>query len=164
MIIDKKKFMGMQKEHREQMLGALFQAEHQNFTKKQIGVDIDVPIGYSVRAAVILECELPDEIVKKIFVIEHDANSFIKKIDIDNYSEYAAQMAKTKIFVPERDDLFVITPSGTPYEEYKKERGKLVFVDLDSILKGVNEHYNNNRELRDVLRHYGFVQEREAKF
>jgi|ETN01SMinimDraft_4_1059930.scaffolds.fasta_scaffold35915_2 hypothetical protein len=159
-MVTKKQFAEITKEHQEHILAALFKAEHKTFTNIKVGLDIDTSKAYSIRVAVILMCELPDEIVKKIFVIQQDSNKFISKLDVAEFSEYAAELEKTGFFVPERDDLVVITPEDVPVEAYKNLRGKIIFMSIDTVLKGLDDKYEDNRELRDVLRHYGFVREK----
>ena len=163
MIISKKQFLELPSEHREQIIAALFEAQHPNFTKEHVGVDIDVPAGYSVRVAAILACELPKEIVKKLFVLQQDSNDFITKLDLEEFSEYAVQLKKTGIFDPERDDLWVISSGKWKFSAYNNMRGKIIFSDIGTLLKGIEEKYNTNRELRDVLRHYGFVKEKDTE-
>lgn len=163
MIITREQFLKLPLEHREHILATLFAAQHQNFSRTQCGVDIDVPAGYSVRAAAILECDLPDEIVKKIFVLQQESNEFIERLDVAEFSEYAKQLGKTGVFQPDRDDLFVITPGKKSIEAYKNRRGKLVFMGVDIVLEGVEKKYASSRELRGVLGHYGFVKDADEE-
>tara|TARA_Y100000034_G_scaffold113857_1_gene149314 strand:- start:4198 stop:4782 length:585 start_codon:yes stop_codon:yes gene_type:complete len=162
-MIPRKKFLAIPENQREQIIAALFQAKHSNFTKKEVGLDINVPAGYSIRISAILTCELPKEIVKKIFVMQQDSNDFISALDVEEFSDYAAQLQKTGQFVPDRDDLWIISPSKHTFQAFKNARGSIIFVGIDDILKGIDEKYDTDRELRDVLRHYGIVKEGESK-
>ncbi|MFH1450424.1 MAG: hypothetical protein ABIF92_00395 [archaeon] len=162
MLVSKKKFLALPLAHQERIVEALFLAEHKNFSKSKAGIEINVPAGYSIRAAAILECELPKEIVKKIIVLEQDANEFISKLDVDEFSEYAAQLEKTGIFLPARDDLIVITPENVPPEAYRNKKGKLIFISIDTVLAGIDEQYDKDKKLRKVLQHYGFVKDKDT--
>ena len=83
MIINRKQFLDLQMEHREHILAELFEAEHQSFKIKNIGVDLNIGTGYTIRVAVVLSCELSNEIVKKIVVLEQASNDFIQSLDIN---------------------------------------------------------------------------------
>jgi len=159
MIINRKQFLDLQMEHREHILAELFEAEHRSFKIKNIGVDLGIGTGYNVRIAVMLSCELSDEIVKKIFVLEQESNDFLQSLDINELSEYAVKLKETGIFHPERDELWVLSSDIHSTEMFKHEHGKLIVTDTAKILQKAEEHYDTKRELRDVLRHYGFVKE-----
>lgn len=167
MVITKKQFIELPVAHREQIIAALFEATQQSFQKKEVGVDIDVPAGYSVRVAAILACEEPDIIVKKIFVIQQDSNEFIEAPDVDELSTYVAELDKTPVFDSNRDDVWVITSQKVPVEAYRNEeegaRSKIVFTDVDKLIGGIEEHYDKDEKLRHVMQHYGFVKDKDKE-
>lgn len=166
MIITKEQFLALPRAAQEHIIEAIFRNDNKNFTKSKAGLEIDSTKGYSIRVAALLTCELPDEIVKKIFVLQQDSNEFIVKLDLDEFSEYASELEKSGQFVPERDNLVVLTQSDTKYQEYNNEKsshGKLIFMSVSYLLNGIDQKFVKNANLRHILQHYGFVKEKDEE-
>jgi len=155
-MISKSKFSKLPQDQKEKIIAALFQAKYQGFDSED-GVDINVPAGYTVRAAAVLTAEEHDALVKKIFVVFEESNSFITEVDIDTISEYAKQLEKAGRFVSTRDDLWFVTNQKWTFQAYQVADGRILLMDLDMIMKGIEKYYGEDRELRDTLRHFGLV-------
>jgi len=156
-MIQKENFMRLAEEQKENVIDAMMQAKYKGFTSKA-GVVIDVPAGYSVRAATVLTCEEQHETVKKIFVILEESNDFIDKFDINTVMEWLDQLKQAKQLDPERDDFWLITTEKLTFEAYDIARGNINIMDVDTFLEGAKKYYEKSRELRDILRHYQIIQ------
>lgn len=155
-MISKRQFSKLPQEHKEKIIAALFQAKYPGFDAED-GVDIDVPAGYTVRVAAVMTAEEHNTIVKKIFAIFEESNSFVTEVDIDTISEYANQLEKAGRFVSTRDDLWFVSNQKWTFQAYQVADGRILLMDLNMILEGIKKYYDDDRELRDTLRHFGLV-------
>lgn len=159
-MIKKENFDNLKRVQKERVVAALFNAKYQGFSS-EAGITIKVPAGYNIRVAALLKCEEKDEIVKKIFVILGEFNESITSFDIDTVVQHAEELEKTGTFKKERDELWLIVNKKWTFEAYEHAKGKIVLMDMDALIEGINKYYSRNnkksRELRDVLRHYGLI-------
>ncbi|MFH1424917.1 MAG: hypothetical protein ABIG20_04595 [archaeon] len=158
-MISKAVFLKLKQDQKERVLAALFEAKFKSFSILKESVVIDVPAGYSVRVAAVLQCEEQDEIVKRIFVVMEEFNDFLTTKDINEIYTHVDELAKTGEFVPERDDFWVVTNEKWTYEAYEYARGKVALMDADAVIEGIEKYYDKSRELRDAVRHFGLVKE-----
>ena len=137
-MLTKMKFQNLSKDQKEKAIAAFFKLKYPAFQLKS-GVDFDVPAGFKVRAAALLTAEDQKEIIKKIFVILEEFNTFITKVDVDAIMEYVEQLHHIGAFVPERDEFWLVSNQKWDYEAYAFAKGKIVLMDLDTLIEGINK-------------------------
>jgi len=157
MTITKEQFLALKEAQKEHIIAALYAARYTGFSVER-GVDITVPAGYSVRVAVLLVAEEPDEVVEKRFILLEEFNDFITAHDMDKLIDYADQLAQTGKFKPERDTLTIVTNEKWTYTAYELVKGKIELIDVESLLKKIPKYYEKDRELRNVILHYTSVE------
>ena len=150
-------YLKLTQPQQEKIIGAILGAKYEG-ASYETGMDVDVPAGYSIRIAVRLKWELPDEVVKNIFVIQQESNDFITKLEVEEISMYAEQLKAAKVFCPERDEFWVVTNQKWTYAAFEHAHGQIVLTSVDDLFKAIPELYDKDRNLRDTLRHYGLVE------
>ena len=137
-MLTKMKFQNLSKEQKEKAIAAFFKLKFPAFQLKS-GVDFDVPAGFKVRAAALLTAADQREVIKKIFVILEEFNTYISKVDVDTIMEYVEQLHHIGAFSPERDEFWLVSNQKWDYEAYAFAKGKIVLMDLDTMVEGVNK-------------------------
>ena len=150
-MFSRKRLELLPKATREKVIAALFKAKFPGFAVKS-GIDIDVPAGYSVRVAALLTLEEQREIVKKVFVVMEEFNAFITKVDIDTIVEYTEQLKETGVFHPERDDFYLVTNQRWTYEAFTYAKGKIVLMDLDTVIEVINKYLEKESRRAETLK------------
>ncbi len=157
-MLTKAKFQNLSKDQKEKAVAAFFRLKFPSFQLKS-GVSIDVPAGYSVRAAALLTAAEEKQVIKKIFVVLQEYNTFISKVDIDAIMEYAEQLHLVNAFVPERDEFWLVSNQKWTYEAHAYAKGKIVLMDLDTLVEGVNKILDREdkkaNELKKALQQIG---------
>jgi len=137
-MITKSKFQNSSKEQKERIVTSFFKSKFSGFQAKS-GIDIDVPAGYKVRVAAQLIAEEEREIIKKIFVVLEEFNTYLTKVDVDTVIEYAEQLHQAGVFDPKRDEFWLVTNQKWTYEAYVYSKGKIVMMDTDTLIEGINK-------------------------
>ena len=137
-MLTKMKFQNLSKGQKEKVVAAFFKLKFPAYQIKG-GVDFDVPAGFKVRAAALLSAADEKEIIKKIFVILEEFNTFISKVDIDTIMEYVEQLHHIGVFRPERDEFWLVSNQKWTYEAYAFAKGKIVLMDLDTLAEAANK-------------------------
>jgi len=154
-MVTKEGFLKLTQVRREKLLAELFKAKFPGFRLVKTGFTVNVPTGYSLRIAALLQCDEAKEVVKKVFVLMEEFNDYITSHDISVIETYVADLAKTGLFNPDRDDFWLVTNQKWSFEAYRRARGKIVLIDPDTVAGGLNRYYGTCRGLRDKLRQYG---------
>ena len=159
-MIKREAFEKLNSPQKEKVINYFFNAKNPGFSSYP-GITIDMPAGYSLRIASLLVCEEQHHILKKIFVVLEESNTNIDSIDVESIMTYAEDLKKTRQFNPEKDELWVIAAKKWTYEAYKQAQGKIVFMDMNTLLDGINKYYpkktKHARKLRNVLLYYGLI-------
>lgn len=156
MAINRAAFQKLNREQKERVIKALFEEKYKGFFS-EAGKDIDVPAGYTVRVATQLTCEEQHEIVKRVFVLFEEFNTFITQTDIETVTEYLKELEKTGEFDQTRDEFWLVTNQKWTFQAYENARGRIFLMDMDMLLEGVKKYYDKSRDLRNLVRHYGIL-------
>ena len=156
-MITKEDFLSLTQARREKVLAELFNAKFPGFRLVKSSFTVNVPAGYSLRIAALLQCDEAKEIVKKIFVVMEEFNDYITSRDVAVIAKHVEDLAATGAFNPERDDFWLVTDQKWSFEAYRRARGKIALIDPDTIIEGLNNYYGTCRALRDKLRQYGLT-------
>ncbi|MFO7872293.1 MAG: hypothetical protein R6U26_01460 [Candidatus Undinarchaeales archaeon] len=158
-MITKKGLSKLKDSQKEHILTALFSAKFKG-AKAESGVKFKTKKGDEIRIATLLTFEEEDEIVKRIFVFLEESNDIISKFDIDEIIKITEKLEKLGEFKPKRDEFWAITNQKWTFEAYGYSSGKIALLGLDTVIRGIEKHYEGqnkfSRKLRDTLRHYGF--------
>ncbi len=158
-MVTKKGFSKLKEAQKEHILTALFNAKFKG-AKAESGVKFKTKNEDKIRIATLLTFEEEDEIVKRIFVFLEESNDNISKFDIDEIIKITEKLEKLGEFKQKRDEFWAITNQKWTFEAYGYASGKIALLGLDTIIEGIEKHYNRqnkfSRKLRDTLRHYGF--------
>ncbi len=157
-MFTKPKFQYISKDQKERVVAAFFKAKFPGYQVKS-GVDVHVPAGYTVRVAAQLKAEVEGETIKKIFVVLEEFNTYISKVDIDTIIEYAEQLHQAGVFSPTRDEFWLVTNQKWTYEAYVYAKGKIVLMDTDTLIEGMNKilskESKKSNDLRKALERIG---------
>ncbi|HIK00448.1 TPA: hypothetical protein H1016_02830 [archaeon] len=137
-MLTKPKFQNISKDQKERVVAAFFKAKFPGYQVKS-GVNVNVPAGYTVRVAAQLTAEVESELIKKVFVVLEEFNTYISKVDIDTVVEYSEQLHQAGVFDPKRDEFWLVTNQKWTYEAYVYSKGKIVLMDTDTLIEGVNK-------------------------
>src|SRR3989344_429680 len=116
-MLTKPKFQNISKDQKERVVAAFFKAKFPGYQVKS-GVNVNVPAGYTVRVAAQLTAEVESELIKKVFVVLEEFNTYISKVDIDTVVEYSEQLHQAGVFDPKRDEFWLVTNQKWTYEGY----------------------------------------------
>ncbi len=150
-VLTKTKFQNLTEDQKERVVATFFRAKYPGFQVKT-GVDVDVPAGYTVRVAAQLTAEVQNELIKKIFVVLEEYNTYISKVDIDTIVEYAEQLHQAGVFEPTRDEFWLVSNQKWTYEAYAYAKGKIVLMDLDTLVEGMNKILGKEGKKSDELK------------
>ncbi len=150
-MLTKIKFQNLSKPQKEKAVAAFFKAKFPGFLVRS-GVDINVPGGYKIRVAAELVAEVERELIKRMYVVLEEFNTYLTKVDIDTVTEYAEQLHRAGVFDPQRDEFWVVVNQKWTYEAYVYAKGKIVLMDIDTLVEGVNKIFSKESKKASDLR------------